>query len=426
MKIAFVDQPIGFIRPGRISGSINTIVYETARQVARRAEVVVYSRRSPEQTSEEALEGVRYKRFESVWDERINGRIGPLFRFRSAASPWFLSPLYYRSYIHAIADDLIREKCDVVHVYNFAQFASYIHSRESSAKVVLNMQCEWLIQLSRNTIERHLGSVDRVIGCSDFITDGAKRRFPFLANRCATVPNGADPAKFATMCSTKTEVRSKTILYTGRISPEKGVHVLIDAFALVAQSEPDAQLHLIGPEWVAPPSFLCGLADDPEVRDLVPLCDRYLGRLKQRVPEGLRERVRFLGPMDQSEMREHYAQAWAAVHPSICNEAFGMPIAEAMMSSLPVIVSAAGGMPEIVVDGKTGYVVKKNDAQALADALLKLLRDPQSRNQMGVAAKERALELYTWERVADLTVREDRDLLFGSVPSTPVAAKVAS
>lgn len=419
MKIALVDQPIGYISPSKTTGSINNIVYEIARRVARSAEVVVYGKRGPGQTEEEVIDGVRFKRLDSRWDDRVDRRLSGLFRVRKASSPWFLSHLYYRSYIRRIADDVSRQKYDIVHLYNFSQFATAIRARDRSPKILLNMQCEWLIQLNRKTIERHLRSVDRVIGCSDFITGGVRRHFPYLANRCTTVPNGADAEKFATIEKADMQLEPKTILYTGRISPEKGVHVLIDAFTLVAEEDPSVQLHLIGPEAIAPPSFICDLVEDPVVRNLAPLCVRYLDRLRQRIPEHLRKRVKFLGAMAQSGMREHYARAWVATHPSVCNEAFGMPVVEAMMSGSPVVVSAVGGMPEIVLNGKTGLVVQRNDSRALANALLAVLHDRTLRDRMGYAGKERALELYTWDRVADTMLREYHDALRDSVPSAP-------
>jgi glycosyltransferase involved in cell wall biosynthesis len=404
MKVAIVDQPSGHINPGKHAGSIDTIVYEIARRVARTSEIIVYVRRGPGQNLDEVVAGVRYKRIDLSHEDRINRLMTQVFRLRKPTTPWFLSRLYYRSFIRKIANDLTRENADIVHVYNFPQFATAIRAENPRAKIILNMQCEWLIQLNHQTIDRHLRSVDRIVSCSEFISNGVKRHFPHLANRCTTVPNGADAEQFASITGNGNRHigQDKTILYTGRISPEKGLHVLVDAFTLVARNDPYARLDLIGHEWLVPRSFISDLSDEPMVRDLAPLCKvGYLDALKHRVPAELRDRVNFLGGVPYAEIRGHYARAWAAVHPSVCQEAFGMPVVEAMMSGLPVVVTTAGGMPELVVNGKTGFVVQRNDPQALADALLTLLQDRELRDRMGHAGKERAIGLYTWERVAD-------------------------
>jgi glycosyltransferase involved in cell wall biosynthesis len=418
MKIAIVDQPFGHIDPGKHSGSIDTLIYEIARRAARTAAVTVYVKRGPGQSMDEVAEGVRYKRFDLSREERINRLTSRLLRWQKPTSPWFLSRLYYRSYIHAISADLVREKCDIVHLHTFPQFATVVRAKNPRAKIILHMHCEWLTQLDHSTIDKHLRSVDRVISCSDFITNGVRNHFPHYANRCTTVPNGADAEYLASIAGfgDRTNGQAKTILYVGRISPEKGLHVLVDAFKVIARYDPYARLDFVGPEGVVPRSFICDLSDEPMVRDLAPLCQKgYLDALRERVPEDLRERVRFLGEVPYSQVREHYARACIAVNPSICQEAFGMPVAEAMMGGLPVVVTDAGGMPELVVNGKTGFVVQRNDPKALADAMVMLLQDAVLRDRMGQAGKERAMGLYTWEKVAKRMLEEYRNLHDGSL-----------
>ena len=126
--------------------------------------------------------------------------------------------------------------------------------------------------------------------------------------------------------------------------------------------------------------------------------------------------------MSQSEMTAHYARAWVAVHPSVCQEAFGMPVTEAMMSSLPVVVTASGGMPEQVIHGKTGFIVPRNSPRALADALVTVLQDRDLRDRMGEAGRTRALELFNWEQVADKMVREYDKILATPAPTRELGA----
>ena len=85
--------------------------------------------------------------------------------------------------------------------------------------------------------------------------------------------------------------------------------------------------------------------------------------------------------------------------PSI-EEGFGIPAAEAMGCELPVIATDAGGLPEVVDDGKTGFVVPRGDAQSLADAMRKLLDDEALRQQFGRAGRQKALAEFDWMNTA--------------------------
>ena len=108
----------------------------------------------------------------------------------------------------------------------------------------------------------------------------------------------------------------------------------------------------------------------------------------------------FLGWVPNTDLPRFYRAAVASVIPSL-EEGFGIPAAEAMGCELPVVASDAGGLPEVVEDGVTGYVVPKGDADALADALHSLLDDPDLGRRMGVAGRNRSLERFSWELTAE-------------------------
>jgi glycosyltransferase involved in cell wall biosynthesis len=89
-----------------------------------------------------------------------------------------------------------------------------------------------------------------------------------------------------------------------------------------------------------------------------------------------------------------------SVIPSL-EEGFGIPAAEAMGCETAVVASDAGGLPEVVQHGVTGLVVPRGDSAALAEAIGSLLGDPERRAQMGRAGRERALQLFDWDRTAE-------------------------
>jgi glycosyltransferase involved in cell wall biosynthesis len=83
----------------------------------------------------------------------------------------------------------------------------------------------------------------------------------------------------------------------------------------------------------------------------------------------------------------------------------GLPIAllEAMAAGLPVVATAVGGTPEVVVEGETGFLVPPRDPEALAEAILRLLREPDLRRRMGEAGRKRVAEHFSVEQMVQKT-----------------------
>jgi glycosyltransferase involved in cell wall biosynthesis len=112
---------------------------------------------------------------------------------------------------------------------------------------------------------------------------------------------------------------------------------------------------------------------------------------------GLNGRVTFTGKIPISRLIQLYSQTEIAVLPSLY-EGFGFPAAEAMACELPVITTTAGALPEVVgAHMKTGYLVPPRDAAAIAEGIDFLLDHPEVRQTMGKAARQRVLEIFTWE-----------------------------
>jgi glycosyltransferase involved in cell wall biosynthesis len=114
---------------------------------------------------------------------------------------------------------------------------------------------------------------------------------------------------------------------------------------------------------------------------------------------GIEERVIFLGWQSREQLMKCYQGANVFLFPSRHE---GMPNAllEAMASGLPVIASCIAGNEELVVDGKTGYLVRSEDIESLQDALKKLLSDAALREQMGMASRQYVEANYSWESTA--------------------------
>jgi glycosyltransferase involved in cell wall biosynthesis len=164
------------------------------------------------------------------------------------------------------------------------------------------------------------------------------------------------------------------LLCIGRLIPIKGHLVLLRALAQARMRVPGIALDVAGRG------------------PLEPALKSYAREL------GVEEAVRFLGFV--SPIESAVEEAAIVVVPSL-GEGFGMVALEAMERARPVIASAVGGLPEIVVDGETGLVVPPGDAEGLAEAMVALAGDLARASEMGAAGRARALAEFPPERSAD-------------------------
>jgi glycosyltransferase involved in cell wall biosynthesis len=197
-----------------------------------------------------------------------------------------------------------------------------------------------------------------------------------------TVPiyGGVDPERFVPGSEPRAGV-----LFVGRLTPHKGVDRLLAALP------PGAHLTVVGSEGHDPlpperdyPAALRQLAVGRDVRFVVPAPDAAL-------PSLYRGAQVFVLPS------VHHTMYGRAIRVS---ELLGLTLLEAMASGTPVIASRLGGIPEIVEDGVTGFLVPPGDVAALRERLAYLLDRPRLAAEMGAAARERVLARFTWQACA--------------------------
>jgi glycosyltransferase involved in cell wall biosynthesis len=151
------------------------------------------------------------------------------------------------------------------------------------------------------------------------------------------------------------------VAYAGRLVPEKGAGLLLEAFAAVAEVHREARLLIMG--------------DGPERRTL-----------QRRAAElGIGSRVELPGHLPRPEVERRLEGAAVQVVPSQWPEPFGIVAAEALMRGTPLIASATGGLQEIVVPGETGLLVPVGDRQALGTAVADVLSNPDAARRRAAA-----------------------------------------
>jgi glycosyltransferase involved in cell wall biosynthesis len=193
------------------------------------------------------------------------------------------------------------------------------------------------------------------------------------------VMNGADLRRFspAQVSNAPNEFGARMVFACRQLFPRKGIRFLIEAVAKLRPKYPDIRLIIAGDGFERP----------------------VLEELTQTL--GIADKTKFLGWVANKELPRYFRGSSVSVIPSL-EEGFGIPAAEAMGCEIPVVATDAGGLPEVVENGVTGFVVPKGDAAALAGAIDRLLADDALRSRMGKAGRIRAVERFDW----DLSVKK--------------------
>jgi colanic acid/amylovoran biosynthesis glycosyltransferase len=234
-------------------------------------------------------------------------------------------------------------------------------------------------------LDKLVGTARVVVTETDYSEKFLRERFPERADRIHRLYNGLNLAEFgrATFSSDP-----PLIVAIGRLIAKKGFADLIRACALLVERGR---------------SFRCEIFGEGPLEN----------QLRAQIEElGLQERIQLPGPKPQHELRARLGAASVFVLPSVPEIDGGMDnlptvIMEAMATGLPVVSTTIGGIPEMVVENETGFLVQPDDAVALAGAIEKVTKDRLLAQRLGEASYERAQNLFSIEK----NVREFCELL---------------
>lgn len=203
--------------------------------------------------------------------------------------------------------------------------------------------------------------------------------------RSTSIPTGVDPDRFAPNAEGRTKARRKlgldgtgpVIGVVAFLRPDKGHQVLLRAMPEIVRQQPDCVLLVVG---------------DGSQRSALE---------SMTAAHSIEASVRFLGA------REDIPDVLSALDvfclPSVRNEGVPQSVLQAGAAGLPVVATAVGGIPEAVIDGKTGIVVPPGDPHSLAEALVALLADPESRDRMGHAGRRHVKDVFSLREMLDRT-----------------------
>jgi glycosyltransferase involved in cell wall biosynthesis len=185
--------------------------------------------------------------------------------------------------------------------------------------------------------------------------------------------------------------RPLRLLFVGRLVERKGVEVLVRALARLRHRR-DAELVIVG----------SGNRED-SVRQTAAL-------------EGVTDHVHFRGFVTAEQLAREYAESDIFVLPAVVDsrgdtEGLGVVLLEALAYERPVVASAAGGIPDIVIDGETGWLADPGDSQVLANRIFDVASDPEEARQVAARGRRRAEIRFSWDRILDETTAAYRSAM---------------
>lgn len=300
--------------------------------------------------------------------------------------------LYYtsNSFQDYVAEITKNQNVTAIICYSRFAYDTFIKLYDSDIKLILDLPTthpnlmEKIINVEGNAFPQYSEAILKVSGITgidikraceeinmaDYILAGSSfvRRScienGISPNKIFVVPYGTNLYQFNPDEKLKDERRFR-ILYVGRISPLKGVHYLVKAFAEL--SLPNSEL------------WLCG--DGKEINTIIPSSINN---------------IKYFGTVNYIDLPNIYKQADLFVFPSLF-DGFGQVILEAMASGLPVIATTNSGGPDVIQDGENGFVVPIRNVEVLKEKILYIYENSDIASNMGVMSRQIAID-YNWQR----------------------------
>ncbi|MGI6487997.1 MAG: glycosyltransferase family 4 protein [Syntrophomonadaceae bacterium] len=232
----------------------------------------------------------------------------------------------------------------------------------------------------------------KVICCSGYMVDEVKRVFNLPSDKIRVIPNGVYPERIL-----ETEVKpdfksrfalphEKIVYFVGRLVPEKGVQVLLEAVNKILTYCPEAKFVIAG-------------------------TGPFKDFLRQKANDlGINHKVHFAGYISEEDRDALYRVADVAVFPSLY-EPFGIVALEAMAARTPLVVSDSGGLAETVADNEDGLWAITGSANSLADRIIEILKNQDLAEKLASNAYQKVRAQYDWKIIAEKTLKVYQEVL---------------
>lgn len=357
--------------PNIRGGAIQTYIGGVVGTLGRHHRITLLGRDDLELPNDEMRDNVRYVRVPSdgLFDVYAKGVTEFL-----AASP---------------------ENFDLIHIFNRPRLVLPVRQLAPYARIVLSMHNDMFnpAKISEEEGRAVIGQTERIITISGYIGNEICRYFPEAASKVTPIYSGVDLSRFAPWTESETALRTreqlrsahqldgkKVILFVGRLSRNKGPHVLVKAMNHLQHS--DAVLVIVGGAWYS----------DNTISDYV----AYVRAMAERST---------LPVVTTGYVQAHEVHQWfCAADVFVCTSLWEEPLArvhyEAMAAGLPFLTTARGGNPEIVINENGMIIGNPEDPLEYAEKLNYLLSHLDYGRQMGIRGRRLAEQRFTWDRVA--------------------------
>ncbi|MEK4198962.1 glycosyltransferase family 4 protein [Cytobacillus sp. FSL K6-0265] len=312
------------------------------------------------------------------------------------------------SYEMDIAKILTEKRFDIIHVFNRPLNIPLYKKASPSSKFVLGLHNDMLAEkkVSLENGKEIVNAVERIVTVSEYIKRTVVERFPEAESKTKVVYSGVDLLEYPPVWSEKgKQIREeyrqkynigekKVILFVGRLTKNKGPHLLIAAFKAIAKRHPDTVLVIAGGKW---------FSDDG--------INNYVRNLK-KLAEPLGDKVIFTNFIPASEISNIFLMSDIFCCSSQWQEPLARVHYEAFAAGIPIISTNRGGNAEIVSHKETGYLIEKYDqVSEFAKGMNFYLKNPDAVNKMTRNARELVEANFQFHHVASRLTNVYSDLM---------------
>ncbi len=299
--------------------------------------------------------------------------------------------LSYLKYASAAAEEARKFRPDLIHAHYLTGFGLWA-ARTKIRPSIVSVWGADIVDFPRDHFRRLLVKsvlkrATAITATSRFLEQLVGKISPQSATKTSVIPFGVTIPDTVEAEPSDGPIR---LSYIKHHKLKYGPVVLLHALAKVKVTLPDIQLAMAG----------SGAATE---------------QLKELTSElRLESNVEFVGQLEREQIYPFLQKSHIMVMPSICDEAFGVAVLEASACARPVIATRVGGVPEVLRENETGLLVAPDNADELADAIVKLAGDVDTRKRLGAAGRAFVQSNYTWERSLDLMAELYERLIHGA------------
>lgn len=369
-------------------------VYELSKRLTDKFDVHVLAPYSKGSKRYEVSDGMKISRFKYWFDKEGNLADGAILpSLKKNKFLWLQVPFFVLSEFVNMVKICRKEKIDVIHAHWILPqgFLAVLYKRlfNKKIKVVItthggdifgakfaNLIKKWVINncsvltVVSNAIKKEVAKL------------GIKKDIPVEVISMGVDLSKFNPSNYSESIKKKYSIKGPFLLFVGRLSEKKGVKYLIEAMPKVVEKFPEARLLIIG---------------DGEEKDNLTEQAKETGLLGNHII--------FTGAIHNSDLPKYYATADVFVGPSVVakggdTEGFGLVFVEAIGSGCIAIASDAPAISDIIINGKTGFVVKQKYSEGISNKVIELLENKNLYETIKKEGREYVLKKFDWKVIA--------------------------